>query len=43
MFYALQDLYMGPLYQPESIPNIIMIGMKRDTTLAAISQELTLS
>ena len=43
MFYALQDLYLGPLYQPKGIPNIIMTGMNRDTILAAISQELTLS
>ena len=43
MFYALQDLYLGPLYHGKGTLNIIMTGMKRDTILAAISQELTLS
>ena len=43
MFYALLDLYLGPLYHVKGTPNIIMIGMKRDTILAAISLELTLS
>ena len=42
MFYALQDLYLGPLYHRKGIPKGIMTGMKRDTIPAAISQELTL-
>ena len=43
MFYALQDLYLVPLYPMKGSPNTIMTGMKRDTILVAISQELTLS
>lgn len=42
MFYALQDLYLGPLYHRKGIPKGILTGMKRDTIPAAISQELTL-
>lgn len=43
MFYASQDLCLGPLYHGKGIPNIIMTGMKRDTILAAMPPELTLS
>ena len=43
MFYALQDLYLGPLYHRKGIPKRIMTGTKRDMILAAISLQLTLS